>query len=617
MMAKDATGAVVFSSFLLNIEERALFEHGAPVRIGSRALDILIALAERPGELVAKAELLERVWPGQQVDEAALRVHLSTLRRLLGCGRNNRPIILNDNGRGYRLVAPVERPKATASESCTRQVCPFGLSTALPVPVTSIIGREQAIRHLVSVLPERGFVTLTGTGGIGKTRLAVEVAGRLALQRGMKPVFADFSRLADNAGLPMLVGTLLGEAGAASMPALEGGGMEPPGIAAILAGFFAGEPKLLLLDNCEHVAVAAAMLAEHVRRLPMDVPVLATSREPLRAAGEWVHRLPPLDLPERDGPHGENAILASASVRLFLERVRSTVEGFTVPKRQLPVLAEICRQLDGNPLALEMAAARLDMLGLDNLIKGLSDRFHLLTTGLRTALPRQKSLKATIDWSYDLLPQTEQDCLQALSLFPGRFSVEAALAVMGESGNLDQLSALVDKSLVVVDDVCGERHLRLLQSIRAYGLEKLATSGSEQERRKRYAAYFIALFHDLSHQWYGMDMACFLARNGHLIDDVRLVLGWGKEDAAQAKQALTLLFLAAPLYFHLLRLEEYLTSLGMVIKSLNGMESPQILRELPIFAQSTIRYAPGANDDRSLGDSIRKTKAVGQDAVCP
>ena len=485
-MAEQGPRAVYASkAWEIDLHRRELRSRGVAVPIGSRAFEILEVLVQSGGELVNKYHLIDRVWPGAVVEENTLHFHISAIRKAFGA---DRALVNTVSGRGYRLLGnwivqqPSEpEPRADLRESKARQ--PF--RTNVPIAASALIGRSAPSQHLLKVLSAYRVVTLTGPPGIGKSVLALEVA------RSLFPTFesdcwlVELASLSDPALVPSAVVPVLG---------LKIGGTVIS--AESVAQAIGGEKLLLVLDNCEHLADAAARLMEAIVRMCPNVSVLATSRELLRMEGEYVYRVPPLDVP----PQRQNAVNVDeySSVQLFTTRLMALDSGFSASPENLPLVASICRQLDGIPLAIEFAAARVAMLGLQQVAERLNDRFSLLTAGRRTALPRHQTLRATLDWSYELLPDAERTLLQRLAIFVGGFTLEAATAVMGDTGATpsavaEGIASLAAKSLVSLDASVPSGRWRLLETIRVYALEKLAESGDAELIARRHAEFFLAL----------------------------------------------------------------------------------------------------------------------------
>ncbi len=355
----------------------------------------------------------------------------------------------------------------------------------LPVQLTSFVGREAVVAELGALLAPQGLVTITGSGGCGKTRLALQVAAEALAEWADEAWFVDLSGLSDPGLVPSTVMAAMGVGEVAHQSQTE-----------TLTAQLAERAALIVLDNCEHVLAAAAALAEALVRHCGRLVLLATSRQPLGVPGEVLWRVPGLSMPEGRAGLGIPALNASGAARLFTDRARAVRPNFAITDDNAPAVAAICSHLDGIPLAIELAAARVRMMSVERVAEALADRFHLLATGPGTAVPRQATLRASVDWSYGLLPEPERAVLRRLSVFAGGFSLDAAEHVCagGNVGIYDilaLLSALVDKSLVQVNDK-GDRY-RLLDTIRAYAAEELAASGEEAATRDRHLLFLLQL----------------------------------------------------------------------------------------------------------------------------
>ncbi len=458
---------------------------GEPAPLGSRAFDVLLALAQRHERLVTKQELLDLVWPGLVVEEHNVATQISTLRKLLGAGA-----ITTLPGYGYRLTAPRDAAPAGASAAASPQhsATPPARHN-LPAVRTRFIGREAALADLARLLPSAPLLTLTGIGGCGKTRLALQLAQQ------QRAAFAGGTWFIDLA--PLKDGNRVAATCAAVLDVHEEG--ETP-LVERLREHLAARPTLLVLDNCEHVIDGAAALVEallaggrSVTDTTARTTIIATSREGLGVAGEQIYPVRSLSLPAAaDLP----AVSAAESVRVFVDRAQLAMPDFEVDNDNAAPIAEICRRLDGIALAIELAAARVTMLPLAEIAARLDDRFRLLTGGSR-ALPRHQTLHAATQWSYELLAAAEQRLLRQMSVFAGGWTLQAAAEVAqatDEYEALAGLTALHDKSLVVVDrEVSGGRpRYRMLETVRQFALERLNESGESEAARGRHVAHFIA-----------------------------------------------------------------------------------------------------------------------------
>jgi predicted ATPase/DNA-binding winged helix-turn-helix (wHTH) protein len=525
----------------MDLTRRELRTHGAPVPLGSRAFDIVEVLARSAGELVTKDEIMRQVWSGAVVEESALQVHISAIRKAFG---SDRGMLKTAFGRGYRLLGAwtIRQERISAAPVVLQIVPPTEFLTNFPPASSELIGRTGAREHLGDLLSAYRVVTLTGPGGIGKSALALAVA------RSMFPIFQGDGRLVELASLsdPGLVPSAV-----ASVLDLKLGGDE---ISAERVARAIGDRKLfLILDNCEHVIDAAANLVETVVRLCPRTTVLATSREVLRIDGEYVYRVPPLAVPPEDQMEPE-VILQHDAVELFIARTRTQAPDISLHGKNLPAIASICRHLDGIPLAIEFAAARAATLGIQQVATRLDDRFRLLTSGRRTALPRHRTLRAMLDWSYELLPDVERLLLRRLAVFPGGFTLDAAIAIVKDIG-LDAsaviggIASLVAKSLVVLHN-SGATRWSLLETIRVYALDKLAEHDEVNAAARHHAAYFRDLFapaSDIGSPLSDED----LARRVREIDNVRAALDWSFSSAGHSALGIDLTVAYAPVWLNL------------------------------------------------------------------
>jgi len=493
---------------------RELRARGTPVPVGARTFEIIEALVKSAGQLVTKDELMKQVWPGAIIGENTLQVHIWAIRKALGA---DRAMLKTISRRGYRLLgnwhtrAYDSLEPVVDKQSLLARAPP---ATNFPISTTDLIGRSQALTLLRALATAYRLVTLTGPGGIGKSVLAIE------LGRSLLAEFQDGGWLVELAPLsgPGLVPSATAEVIGLR---LSGSAISPEAVANAI-----GRNKLLLIvDNCEHLVDAAAQLVQAVVRQCPNALVIATSREALRLDGEYIYRVPPLDIPASN-QETATRLLERSSVELFVARTKALHPDFSPDQATLPAVADICRHLDGIPLAIEFAAARAATLGVRQVLSGLRDRFALLTTGRRTALPRHRTLRATLDWSYELLSEAERMLLRHLAVFPGGFTLEAAAAVVGATGLdtstvTDGIANLVEKSLVARDrsETAGRWHL--LETIRAYALDKLAGHNELAAAMRRQATYFRNLF-DLSVNLSQEDLALRILE----MENVRSAIDW-------------------------------------------------------------------------------------------
>ena len=465
----EAPGPFVFGRFQILPHRRELLADGRPVKLGGRAFDVLVALIEARGVVISKDALMARVWPGVVVEENNLQVQIAALRGVFGPDHD---LIRTVHGRGYQFTGALRIVSLRADEFAgahggTARAVSGLQPTNLPKPVTELIGRDDALRDILRLARTHRLVTLTGTGGIGKTRLAVAVAHCLREEHEEGVWFADLAPLVDPGLVPAAVAAAAG---------LE---LIGPISAETVARALIGKRLLFVLDNCEHVIDAAAAIAEALLRANPAARVIATSREPLNAEGEWRYEVPPLAVP-REEAGDQDDIMRYGAVRLFVERARAAQSGFEPNRRDAAMISAICRQLDGIPLAVELAAARTVTLGLKPLGGSLDEVFPLLAGGWRTAPSRHQSLRAALDWSDRLLTGLERAILGRLAIFPGNFGLRAALAEsvgIPEPTVIDALGSLITKSLILAERDHLETPYRLFATTRAYALDKLADSG--------------------------------------------------------------------------------------------------------------------------------------------
>lgn len=541
----DQDSAISFGAFRLLPKSRLLEKNGAPLHLGGRALDILIFLAERAGEVVDKRELVKRIWADVNVDEGSLRFHITSLRKALGDGGEGSRYVVNVPGRGYCFTAPLHR----AAPAENRPAATVSSLRSIPAPLAKMIGRDDAVEKIATELSLHRFVTIVGPGGIGKTSVALAVAhGQLAEFEG-QVCFVDFGALTEP---PLVPGTI-----AAALGLTVNSDDPIPGLLMSLRN----RRTLLVLDSCEHIIDALAPLAERLVREAPELHVLATSRESFRTEGERVYRLFPLDCPpQRDGLSMAD-ILAYPASQLFVERIAESLSEFELSEEDAPLVADICRRLDGIALAIELAAGRVNAYGIAGTASLLDSRFSLLWRGRRTAIPRHQTLSAALSWSYDLLPQAESATLRGLSVFVGPFTLEAALAVAASQGideaeAAEAVSNLLSKSLIATSPAERRLRYRLLDTTRAFAGDKLIESGEAARVARAHAEYFRDFLHDISIKSNGMQSAGgFLPYADHL-PNVRTALTWSFSEAGDRALGVDLAAAAAQFFLELTLLTE-------------------------------------------------------------
>jgi predicted ATPase/DNA-binding winged helix-turn-helix (wHTH) protein len=527
--------------------QRLLLEGDKPVRLGSRAFDILIALVERPGEVVGKDQLIARAWPQTFVEESNLKIQMSALRRALGDGQGGNRYVITVPGRGYNFVAPVRREEAMVAVPAPP--VPSATPHNLPFAATRMIGRDDAVAALITRLSRERLVTIVGTGGIGKTTVALAVAERLIASYEDGVWLVDLAPLADPRLVPSVVATTLG--------------LEIRTVNALpdLIAWLRDRRTLLVFDNCEHVIDAVASLTAAILSGVTGASILATSREPLGMAGESEYRLTSLAVPTASSKLTAAEAAAFPAVQLFVDRVTAIVEDFALTDKNAPAVAEICHRLDGLPLAIEFAAPRVEVLGVEGLAARLDDSLQLLGARRRTTLPRHRTMRGVLDWSYGLLGQDEQRFFRTLGVFAGGFTVEAAAAVVPDAAKsrnnaIDHLADLAAKSLVVADCSGIQPRFRLLDTTRAYTIEKLDSSGARELVARRHAEYYFTLFKRAETEAPARPSADWLADYAREIDNLRGALDWAFSRAGDESLGVALTAAAVPLWRRLLLLEE-------------------------------------------------------------
>jgi predicted ATPase/DNA-binding winged helix-turn-helix (wHTH) protein len=513
---------------------RRLERGGVAVELSSRAMGILAVLTERPGEVITKQELLARVWPDAVVVEAALRFHMVALRRALGDGAGGGRFIATVPGRGYCFVGElVSSPGAAEGGATPSRPAP----RPLPARPAKVVGRDAVVEDLICQLELQRFVTVVGPGGIGKTTVALLAAHQWeGAQRGAT-VFIDLGDLAPESP----------ESVAEALCAMLG--VVPQGASALecVLVHLRTSQALVVLDTCEGVIDAAARLAESLVASAPGVRVLATSREALRAEGERVYRIEPLAAPPPAVELTAKEALNYPAVQLFVQRVVANDAGFELSDAHASIVAAICRELDGMALAIELAAGRVDAFGVQQVADLLATEFALTWPGRRTATPRQQTLRATLNWSHELLDAAERKVFRRLSVFAGAFSLEAAMAVCGDSQTpraevVEALFSLVTKSLVCTTTDSFRSHYRLLDMTRAYARLRLGESGEEVEMRQRQARYYLE---SLNLPAAGREER---VETSEQIANVRAVLGWAFATEGMDALAIELSAAAASLW---------------------------------------------------------------------
>ena len=523
-----------FDAFRLDALERRLLRHGEPVPLEPKVFETLLVLVRHERRLVGKAELMRAVWPDSFVEESNLTRNISVLRKALSPHAGAPEYIETVAKFGYRFVGEVRALKGDSADMIAQLATVSATEVQrhnLPGQLTSFVGRDREISEIERMLASSRLLTLTGAGGCGKTRLALQVAV-LSLPR-----FKDGAWFVDLA--PLSEATLVLQTVATVLGVREG---PTRSLRDSVVEHLRHRRILLVLDNCEHVIGACAELAEALLRGAPHLRILATSREGVGITGETVWRVPPLSLPGTSRSLSPEALLEFEATRLFVERATTVDPTLAVGLHHVATIADICHRLDGLPLAIELAAARVNVLSLEQINTRLHDRFRLLTGGSRTSLARQSTLRGTLDWSYHLLSEAERRVLCDLSVFSGGWSLAAAEEVCSgdgvERGDLiDLLSHLVDKSLVVVEDHGrGERRYRFLESVRQYGRDRLLEHSRAERVKTRHLGFFFDLVRLGEPELMGPRQASWLKQLHLEHDNLRAALDWCMSPAQAPEQ---------------------------------------------------------------------------------
>lgn len=499
-----------FGRFELHPGQRQLLIEGSPAHVGARAFDMLRVLIERRDRVLSREDLFELVWPGLVVEENNLRQQVSVLRKLLGA-----QAVVTLPGRGYQFGLALDEEAPAAPP-------PRVPPNNLPLSPYTLIGREEQLPIVVDLLAGTRMLTLVGAGGVGKTRFALEIAQRMLRDCGDGVWWVELAPVADPA---RVVGTVASAIGIHEEPERS--------LSETVLEFLRSRKVLVVLDNCEHLIQACADWSQQLLRISAGTRILATSREPLAIEGEVLWRVPSLGTAaEVDGMAPEQ-LMAYAATQLFVQRAAAASPAFRLTPANAGAVARICHHLDGIPLALELAAARVKAMRVELVADRLGDRFSLLTRGTRTALQRHQTLRSLVDWSHDLLCDRERALLRRLSVFAGGWSLEAAEAVCGDDGLaaaevLDLLSRLVEKSLVVADEQAAQPRYLMLETIRQYAFEKLREAGEADRVRSRHLLYFAEFAEGMRTRLFSPEASVCNALADADLDNLRAAIDWAQ-----------------------------------------------------------------------------------------
>ena len=596
-IADPSEEVLEFGPFELHRSSRMLLDGGSPVRLGSRAFEILLALAERAGQVVSKRDLIARAWPGLFVEQSNLRVHIAALRKVLKDPHAAPHYIRSVSGSGYSFIAPVTNKERSAPAVSD-------VPLALPTPLTEMIGRTEAVDAMTKQVKARRLVTIVGPGGIGKSTVALAAAEQLAAYYSRRVHLVDLSVIDD----PRLTTTALATAIGVSVSATEP-------VRSIIA-YFKDLRVLLVLDNCEHVIEAAAQLIEGLLQGAPQVDILATSREPLLVQGESVYRLDALTIPPLVPSLTAEQARTYSAVELFLERAAGNFEKFVLTDENAQDVATICSRLDGIPLAIELAATRVDLLGVRGLLTQLDRRLLLLSKGRRTAQPRHRSLRAMLDWSYEVLSSNEQTILRRLSVFRGAFCPRFAVDVVSDdtvtaSAVDDGLIVLAGKSLLNTEISEESISYRMLQTTRTYASERLEADPLEHNATlRRHAEHLCSVLTDAQTQWDALPRSQWVQQYGRLIDDVRSALDWAFAPGGDVSLGATLTAAALPFGFQLAQIEEFAHRAERALQTLARLSPPQPVVELRLTAALAVLLSNMGSGEERAAATFRRAVEI-------
>lgn len=597
-----------FGPFQFSATRQLLTQNGQPIRLGSRAISILSALVERKGEVVSKDDLLASAWPETYVEEGNLRVHIAALRRALGDSSDLPRYIVNVAGRGYKFVASVR-----LTEDGVRIAVPLdeaatpALRENLPSQIAHVIGREDDLDAVAVMLEQARQVTLAGSGGIGKTTLALALAHRLKHQFRGAAYFVDLAAVSDPANVPFAVASSLRIAIDTERPVDS------------LVAHLVKDEALLVFDNCEHLIDAAALVAERVLKGSQGIRILATSHEPLRIEGERVYRLTPFELPGGAETLPLREAIKYPAVELFVEHMSANNDTLMFGDVDVPFIVEICRRLDGLPLAIEIAASRAGALGIAELAARLDDRFGILTSGRRTAATRHQTLRNMLDWSHDNLSERDRVVLRRLAVFAGEFALDAAAMVAGDErlnmGTVtDAVSSLVRKSLLMQSSRTGSSSFRMLDSTRIYSIEKLDAEGELRRVRDLHVHYLCDVMRQAEKAWITTPVAAWAEAYKRYMDDIRAALSWSFGPSGSPEGGVLLTGLALPLAQQLGLHDEFRDRMYVAVEHAKSLPKRLIVPELRLhIARNALTYNVGQRVDVTMQGAVELAEMTGKD----
>ena len=540
-----------------------------PIRLGSRAMDLLHALVRRPGQVVNKNELLNAAWPNLFVEESNLKVNIAALRRALQANGIDVPCIATVPGRGYRFIAPltVLGPREATLPASIKEI-----DGALP-PSKPLVGRADALAGIVEALRQTRLLTIVGPAGVGKTSIAIAAARNIGDTEAQAVCFVDLAAIENGQLVVLAISRALG---IESQPidALEG-----------LVDALRDQDQLLVLDNCEHVLATVAGITDHLNHALHRLNIIATSREPLRCRFETVHRLPPLQCPPEDAFLDAGSAMAFSAIELLVRRAEA--HGYRLKDADVPALASLSRRLDGIALAIELAAPQLKESGPAGLLQMLERDFEALASR-GNGMSRHKTLTATLSWSYRLLSESEARLLRHLSLFGGTFALDDAIDAFGyladEQDVTAWLEALAAKSMVSVNYTGRRRRYRLLDSTRAFANERLIAQGEQQVAMIAYGRFILALFERAEKEWTWRPREDWMALYGGWSADLRRMIDWAYRSEGQAELGVRLTVAALPFWVEFSTMVESGSRVESALSVLDDLPGDHLLLRMKLVA---------------------------------
>jgi len=559
-MAQTADPILAFGNFQLHPALKLLTEGGRQVRVAGRALNLLLFLVERAGQVISREELIKRVWGENEVEEGSLRAYIAILRKLLGEGQEGAHFISNVAGRGYCFVAEVRIDLSGSDIETAAGQNP----TNLRPQITRMVGRSKELSSVASSLSRNRLVSLVGFAGVGKTTLAIASGENLLYKFSDGVWLLDLAALAHADTISSALASVL---------------HAPPGAAESIAElciYLSRRRALLIFDNCEHMLDGAAAIAMELLHRAPGIVILSTSREPLRVAGEFVHRLVPLSLPDPVTTKTPLQALEYSAVQLFVERAISSVDSFELTNDNFRYVIDICRRLDGIPLAIELAAARVEAYGIRGLQSQLETRLNLLSNQKRGVADRHRTLRSAIAWSYENLPGAQQILMIRLAVFTGSFSVEAAVSIAAFEP-LDARTVrngviqLALKSMLITDTENDQFSYRLLFSTHAFAMELFELAPSRRDTMRRHAVFVTKVLQDVENNAFTSIRSDWMAIYLRTVNDARLALKWAFSSDGDLACALDLVSTAVPLAMQMALYGEFESYVEQALSRLNEL----------------------------------------------